>query len=78
MRSTIIMATPTQNIYYLAYTNVPRRHTTLQAESLIDELGLGLSSKKLRKAMTALDPGGDGVVQKDDFLAWYAENAESG
>ncbi|CAN0150036.1 unnamed protein product [Pylaiella littoralis] len=49
-----------------------------QAEELIEELGLGLSSKKLKKAMAELDPGGEGVVWRDDFMAWYAENGQGG
>eukprot|EP00903_Cladosiphon_okamuranus_P020992 g19284.t1 len=47
-----------------------------QVEELIEELGMGLSSKKLKKAMAQLDPGGEGVVWKDEFLSWYAENGQ--
>ena len=47
-----------------------------KVEELIEELGMGLSSKKLKKAMAQLDPGGEGVVWKDDFLSWYAENGQ--
>lgn len=49
-----------------------------KAEELIEELGMGLSSKKLKKAMAQLDPGGEGVVWKDEFLNWYAENGQGG
>ena len=45
-----------------------------KVEELLKELGIGLSSKKLKKAMAQLDPGGEGIVWKDDFLTWYAEN----
>eukprot|EP00752_Nemacystus_decipiens_P017773 g15935.t1 len=47
-----------------------------QIEELIEELGMGLSSKKLKKAMAQLDPGGEGVVWRDDFLTWYAEESQ--
>lgn len=49
-----------------------------QAEKLIEELGVGLSSKKLKKAMASLNPGGDGVVSREDFMAWYKEHGQQG
>lgn len=49
-----------------------------KAEELIEELGIGLSSKKLKKAMGQLDPAGEGVVSKQDFIEWYAENGQGG
>lgn len=49
-----------------------------QAERLIEELGVGLSSKKLKKAMAILDPGGDGVVTRTDFMSWYKEHGRHG
>ncbi|CAM9677900.1 unnamed protein product [Ectocarpus sp. 12 AP-2014] len=49
-----------------------------QAEELIEELGIGLSSKKLKKALGRLDPAGEGVVSKQDFIEWYAENGQGG
>ncbi|CAM9953351.1 unnamed protein product [Ectocarpus sp. 12 AP-2014] len=49
-----------------------------QAEELIEELGIGLSSKKLKKALGRLDPAGEGVVSKQDFIEWYAENSQGG
>ncbi|CAM9466606.1 unnamed protein product [Scytosiphon promiscuus] len=47
-----------------------------QVEELIEELGMGLSGKKLKKAMAELDPGGEGIVWRDDFISWYAENGQ--
>lgn len=44
-----------------------------QAEELIEELGLGLNSKKLKKVLAQLDPTGEGLVQRDDFLNWYSD-----
>lgn len=53
-----------------------RRATRHQVEELIKELGMGLSGKKLKKAMAELDPAGEGVVWRDDFISWYAENGQ--
>lgn len=49
-----------------------------QAEELIEELGLGLRSKKLKKVLAQLDPTGEGVVTRDDFLNWYSEKTHGG
>lgn len=37
---------------------------------------MGLSSKKLKKAMAHIDPEGEDVIWKEDFLKWYAENGQ--
>ena len=45
----------------------------VQTKALIEELGIGLSRKKLKRAMAHLDVDGDGMMAKDDFLRWYTE-----
>ena len=49
-----------------------------KAEELMEELGLGLRSKKLKKALAQLDPAGEGVVTRDNFLNWYSEKNHPG
>lgn len=58
---------------------VDRPHRMLyQAEKLINELGPKLNGKKLRKVMAYLDPEGEGVVRRADFIEWYKENERKG
>ena len=59
-----------QNILHVPY------NTNIKAEELIEELGMGLSSKKLKKAMAHIDPEGEDVIWKEDFLKWFAENGQ--
>ena len=52
--------------------------SSAKAEELIEELGLGLRSKKLKKVLAQLDPTGEGVVSREDFLNWYTEKMHRG
>ncbi|CAM9373371.1 unnamed protein product [Choristocarpus tenellus] len=49
-----------------------------QFEDLVQELAMGLNSKKLKKALAKLDPNGEGRVERVDFIQWYKEVNKGG
>ncbi|CAM9248967.1 unnamed protein product [Discosporangium mesarthrocarpum] len=49
-----------------------------QFEKLVKDVAMNLSSKKLKKALSTLDPEGKGMVEREAFLIWYRESNPSG
>lgn len=56
-------------------TNLDGSVSQDEFENLMKNLGAEVSPEGLRRMVAMLDADGDGVVSKEEFINWYAENA---
>lgn len=47
-----------------------------EIQEALDEEGIRMDPEELEAAVAAMDPSGDGVIDEDEFLGWWRENAE--